>query len=63
LRRAIASRLPAIGRHSSGDELLAVVIDDAVAVEHDQLARTGLLDGFGGELDHGATLARRGSAR
>ena len=36
---------------------------DAVAVEHDQLSRAGLLDGFGGELDHAATLASGGRRR
>src|SRR4029453_2877947 len=34
------------------DELLAVAIDDAVAVEHDQPDGPGLRDGFGGELAH-----------
>ncbi len=35
------------------DELLAVAVDHAVAIEHDQLDGAGLGDRFGGELDHG----------
>ncbi len=49
------------------DELGAVVVDHAVAVEHDELEGARGRDGFGGELDHVATrpasrCRRRGSS-
>ena len=52
---AAGHRPPLLGRL---DELVAVVVDDAVAVENDELHRARGDHAFGGELDHGRFIGR-----
>src|SRR5205823_13494610 len=52
-------RSPLVGRF---DELIAVVIDDPVAIENDEPRRTRRNNGFGSELNHALHARRRAAA-